>query len=344
MPPDAVSQPAQRPPSPPTQLSELNAKLPYPAQHLPPSSVPEPSRVPPEVARKPLQRGYSLHTDNVRNLGEYPVLDSRRAVHSVADFPFHYESQAPQQPDRSALTRSVSNHTSFSERDKAAADQVGAAHGRSKTPGPEFMRGAKPTVGGDEMMYPSRPSVRSKTPTYESSGKSGRSLRNRPPISGTPDFIPASQYTGPQSGFSHPGDQNWVAQQALPMLSSSSMSSTVHGSPHTDSTAALLGMKALNPMSSSWTDSPSSNFSEPGRHAAARAVHDEQFYEMPIYLRRLDTGFGFRIVGGTEEGSQVSDYLLIFLNVLYYHNYDLFDGSEKDKLTVYLQFICTVTG
>ena len=317
--PDERLQSTQRPPTPPThQLNEFNARLPYHTPHLPPSSMADSSRIPPEVPRKPLQRGYSLHSDNVRNLGlpvEYPVLDSRRAVHSVVDYPFHYDSQ---QHDHSALTRSVSNHTSFSERDKVAADQVISAPGRSKTPGPEFMRGTKPAVGGEEMMYPARPSMRSKTPTYESSNRSARSLRNRPPISGTPDFIPASQYTGPQDGFGYPGDQNWAsvsAQQIVPMLSSSSMSSTVHGSPHTDSTTGILGMKALNPMSSSWTDSPSSNFSEPGRNVPARSVHQEQFYEMPIYLRRLETGFGFRIIGGTEEGSQVFNNLHILCHI-----------------------------
>ena len=272
--------------------------------------------MPPEVARKPLQRGYSLHSDNVRNPGlpvDYRVLDSGHTAHSVAGYPFHYDFE---QRDCSALTRSMSNHTSFSERDKIAADPVVSVHGRSKTPGPEFMRGTKPSAGGEEMAHPARPSARSKTPTYESSNRSGRLLRNRLPISGTPDFIPASQYTGPQDGFGYPADPNWAsasAQQVLPMLSSSSVSSTLQGSPHTDSTAGMLGMKALNPMSSSWTDSPSSNFSEPGRLAAIRAVHDEQFYEMPIYLRRLETGFGFRIIGGTEEGSQVFSNLLIYV-------------------------------
>jgi len=296
-------EPRQRPLSSPTNpLNEFNARFPY----LPPS-VTESSRVPPEVLRKPLQRGYSLHSDNVRNRGlpvDDPAVDSGRAVQSVTDYPFHVDYQ---QHDRSgALTRSFSNHTSVSERDKMAADQVTSARVRSKTPGPDFMRGMKPGVGGEEeMIYPARPSIRSKTPTFESSNKSAQSLRNRPPMSGTPDFIPASQYTGPQDGYGYPGDPNWAsvsAQQAWPKLSSSSMSSTLHGSPYTDS---MLGMKALNPTTSSWTESPSSNFSEPGRHVAARAVHEEQFYEMPIYLRRLENGFGFRIIGGTEEGSQV---------------------------------------
>ena len=311
-------EPTQRPLTSPThQLNEFNARFPYHTPHLLQSAVSESSRVPPEVPRKPLQRGYSLHSDNVRIVGlpaDYPVADSGHTVHSVIDYPSPFDSQ---QHDRTgALTRSFSNHTSVS---KVPADQVTSARVRSKTPGPDFMRGTKPEVGGvEEMIYPSRPLNRSKTPTFEASHKSAPSMRNRLPISGTPDFIPASQYTGPQDGIGYRGDPNWPsvsAHQVLPKLSSSSVSSALHGSPHTDSTAGLLGMKALNPMGSSWTDSPSSNFSEPGRQVTTRALHEEQFYEMPIYLRRLETGFGFRIVGGTEEGSQVCDNFASFTTV-----------------------------
>jgi len=291
-----------------TQLNDFNTRFPYHSAHLPTSSVPESSRVPPEVAKKPTQRGYSLHSDSVRQAGAsdvYAVVD-RRAVHSVADYPSHHDYQ--QQDHLGALPRSFSSHTSFSERDKVTLDPVTSARVRSKTPGPDFMRGTKPGIGQEEETHSHRPPIRSKTPTFDPSNKTRSSLRNRPPMSGTPDFIPASQYTGPQDGAAHPGDPNWASvssHQPLPKLSSSSMSSALHGSPYTDSTAGMLAMKALNPMSSSWTESPSSNFSEPGRHVAARALHEEQFYEMPIYLRRLETGFGFRIIGGTEEGSQV---------------------------------------
>jgi len=276
--------------------------------------------MPPEVAKKPLLRGYSLHNDNVGSVGLPVDVDSSHGVHSVTDFPSHYDHQ---QHNRSgALARSFSNHTSFSEHDKTIADPVLSARVRSKTPGPEFMRGVKPPdVGGGEELtsYKARPLLRSKTPTFESSNRSKPSLRNRPSISGTPDFIPASHYTGPQDGFGYPDDPNWASvssHQPLPKLSSSSMSSTLHGSPHADSMAGILGIKAPNPMSSSWTGSPSSNFSEPGQHVATRALHEEQFYEMPIYLRRLESGFGFRIVGGTEEGSQVCHKLHIFLTSL----------------------------
>ena len=118
--------PTQRPPTSPTrQLNEFNARFPYDASHLPPSSATESSRVPPDVLRKPLQRGYSLHSENARNVGQpvdYAVVDSRRAVHSVVDYPSHLDYQ---QHDRlAAMPRSFSNYTSFSERDKVAADQA----------------------------------------------------------------------------------------------------------------------------------------------------------------------------------------------------------------------------
>ena len=35
-----------------------------------------------------------------------------------------------------------------------------------------------------------------------------------------------------------------------------------------------------------------------------------EFIEMTVTLLRQDTGFGFRIVGGTEEGSQVRPFKL----------------------------------
>ena len=332
----------QMPPALPSQqLSDLNARFAYHPAHLPPSSVTEASRVPPEVPRKPIQRGYSLHNDNGRQAvppADYAVVD-RRAVHSVIDYPFHYDYH---QHDRmGALPRSFSNHTSFNEHDKMTADPVTSARVRSKTPGPDFMRGVRPEVGGEGEMYSNRPSNRSKTPTFDSSNKTRSSVRNRPPMSGTPDFIPASQYTGPQDGLGHPGDPNWVSvssHQALPKLSSSSVSSVLHGSPYTDSTAVMLGMKAPNPMNS-WTESPSSNFSEPGRHVPARTLHEEQFYEMPIYLRRLETGFGFRIIGGTEEGSQVCSNLHFCCYCLFSHIITSATFSDKHNVMLWHSFV-----
>ena len=35
------------------------------------------------------------------------------------------------------------------------------------------------------------------------------------------------------------------------------------------------------------------------------------YQEFNVILRRQETGFGFRIVGGTEEGSQVNEFFVI---------------------------------
>ncbi|XP_074645983.1 membrane-associated guanylate kinase, WW and PDZ domain-containing protein 1-like [Tubulanus polymorphus] len=50
------------------------------------------------------------------------------------------------------------------------------------------------------------------------------------------------------------------------------------------------------------SNSPSSR--SPTRYAVADG--DNEFFETTVFLRRLENGFGFRIIGGTEEGSQVS--------------------------------------
>lgn len=47
-------------------------------------------------------------------------------------------------------------------------------------------------------------------------------------------------------------------------------------------------------------------------------VPDIEWIETLVTLVRQDTGFGFRIVGGTEEGSQVG-FLMIHINP-----YDIF--------------------
>lgn len=38
---------------------------------------------------------------------------------------------------------------------------------------------------------------------------------------------------------------------------------------------------------------------------ANRFAQDSDYYETVVTIERQETGFGFRIVGGTEEGSQV---------------------------------------
>ena len=60
----------------------------------------------------------------------------------------------------------------------------------------------------------------------------------------------------------------------------------------------------------------------PERRGGSGPGHPSEYIEMTVTLHRQDTGFGFRIVGGTEEGSQVSLYLfltLIFITNLRFH-------------------------
>ena len=45
---------------------------------------------------------------------------------------------------------------------------------------------------------------------------------------------------------------------------------------------------------------------------------DDRFVELTVFLKRHDNGFGFRIVGGTEEGSQVSVTFVAQYNLVEY--------------------------
>lgn len=51
-------------------------------------------------------------------------------------------------------------------------------------------------------------------------------------------------------------------------------------------------------------------------------VPDIEWIETLVTLVRQDTGFGFRVVGGTEEGSQVG-FLMIYINPYNYVFKDL---------------------
>ena len=50
-------------------------------------------------------------------------------------------------------------------------------------------------------------------------------------------------------------------------------------------------------------DAPAGGNAAPG--GGRRPPGGESFVELTVTLQRHDSGFGFRIVGGTEEGSQV---------------------------------------
>ena len=89
---------------------------------------------------------------------------------------------------------------------------------RSRTPGPDFMRG---TNVQDEYMRQRPPEIRSKTPTHElhyGSGGGGGGGSHHHNISGTPDFIPASRYLPPASSpaANHHGGGYGGYQQGSP--------------------------------------------------------------------------------------------------------------------------------
>ena len=57
-------------------------------------------------------------------------------------------------------------------------------------------------------------------------------------------------------------------------------------------------------------DAPPGGNAAPG--GGRRPPGGESFVELTVTLQRHDSGFGFRIVGGTEEGSQVRHFGAFF--------------------------------
>ncbi|ELU17710.1 hypothetical protein CAPTEDRAFT_146207 [Capitella teleta] len=164
------------------------------------------------------------------------------------------------------------------------ADTVRAPESRSRTPGPEFMRGRD----RDEEPYFKRhnaPEMRSKTPTPQPG------LHN---LSGTPDFIPASHYQSPPQRSS---------SRNIP--SPKRPTSPVHGRQQTTSFEQQEPAHIARNHTAAWENSPSASL-DLSHSPSSAPLGDDKFMEMTVILKRMDNGFGFRIIGGTEEGSQVS--------------------------------------
>ena len=258
--------------------------------------------------------------------------------------------------------RELANH-SFSEVERTEYPPRGRDENRrefrSRTPGPDFMR-ARDREEDPYFQQRSR-EMRSKTPTHESAPNAAHQ-----PISGTPDFIPASYYTfrnrGHGQGHVH---GHSVAQQAQNgqdprgqrPLSNPDIMQSFSGqdhqpsrlnssqSSHAVSSHAGFGGAGYNyggtaagyeyserpispnlgrprkqstsfeneeptpssltriPHTDGYSDSPSGSLD---RSRSPTRLGDDKFTEMTVYLKRQENGFGFRIIGGTEEGSQVS--------------------------------------
>ncbi len=243
---------------------------------------------------------------------------------------------------------------------------------RSRTPGPEFMRG---TLADEDRYLQSRSrELRSKTPTAELQGSSFHNSN----LSGTPDFIPASRYTS-SSSSQHRGDSGYSGssmQQPSDMVPYRHHNNTSHhhtnrplsgpdfsgvggpggypGAPRSQTYAGSLSYAAgggapprnyentsmqgygypdrgLRKQSTSFeheepapssltrvardgwgaSDSPGSSLNR--SRSPTRFGGDDMgsYSEMTVQLKRQENGFGFRIIGGTEEGSQVSRLSLL---------------------------------
>ncbi|XP_046353265.1 membrane-associated guanylate kinase, WW and PDZ domain-containing protein 1-like isoform X6 [Haliotis rufescens] len=207
---------------------------------------------------------------------------------------------------------------------------------RSRTPGPELMnRGVGPDYRTDthRPKTPTAQDMRSKTPLpnfsqnardYSQSGRytpnpawqHGRSYQqdfnrqwpgdvNSPPISRRLESFENSVHDR-SYGSDYSRNANTIGQGSPGGV----------GRPPRQSTS----FETEDPTPSNITRVPKrpplysgSSFSNPGGHSPRnmnrfpeQREDDSHFMEMTVHLHRHESGFGFRIIGGTEEGSQVS--------------------------------------
>lgn len=233
-------------------------------------------------------------------------------------------------PKRDGYDRTDFGNRELSSRSFGPADRINdlssTTRFRSRTPGPDFMRGNRPLDNDDDEFASQVPQrTRSKTPTFTHSSS----------ISGTPDFIPASQYEHqpPRNNQQSTQDSRTITNSHLPtrgLSTSQSYNSALHHQapppvpPHSSSSTSSLhnhsnlparkqstSFEYVNPMPSNLTRIPPQLDRHWGGGSGdvlnrSRSPFDEDnFVEINVQLFKLESGFGFRIIGGTEEGSQV---------------------------------------
>ncbi|XP_059171785.1 membrane-associated guanylate kinase, WW and PDZ domain-containing protein 1-like isoform X2 [Physella acuta] len=225
----------------------------------------------------------------------------------------------------SSVAPSMQNNTNGD--DKWAGRDVKPGQFRSRTPGPEMM-----ARGGPGPDYTSRPEVhRPKTPT-------AADMRNKPPMSshsyGAGDFRTSGRYTPNPSSelgrqYRSPYQEyarNWPdfssppTQRRFEAFENSSLNRSYAGefarpSPFQSSIGPGRPMRqstsfeSENPAPSSITRVPRKPPPHPAFQARSQGggiPEEGQVIEMAVTLHRQESGYGFRIIGGTEEGSQVS--------------------------------------
>ena len=208
---------------------------------------------------------------------------------------------------------------SFSQHDRGDSGRSDGGRGesssrfRSRTPGPDFMRARErddEQYFGQSQQQRGRDTARSKTPTSEL-------FKKQTSVGGTPDFIPASRYQSPpRSSQQHGGVNNRLhssADYTDSRIPTSQQSYAANSTQYGDGSRPVLRKQStsfeyVDPRPSNLTRIPYVD-TTPGAVDALNRSHtspdDDRYVEMTVVLQRQESGFGFRIIGGTEEGSQV---------------------------------------
>ena len=301
---------------------------------------------------KPAERSHTPRPKTPTASSSLDLPDSRADMYPGG--PYHPASAVPgdQYPYRQRMDQMNRSFNQFDRRDGGSQMDRGRdmePHQqnriRSRTPGPDFMRRR------DEEFFPGMDNrapqpPRSKTPTHDH--PSHQQYQHHSSLSGTPDFIPASQYTpnsndisntpdimyrgGPGPGQGQYPDHIYANNNVQhPRLNSSqsygsALNSQAGGLPnrtnynnspqispqimeHNHPANRLNPPPRKQSTSFEHVEPAPSNLTRipPHQGVGMGAAYEDEWLEMTVFLTRQESGFGFRIIGGTEEGSQVRE-------------------------------------
>lgn len=249
---------------------------------------------------------------------------SRHDMNQRSDFKYRNDTRQDNAYPRS---NTIHNYYDRDPRYDYGRGEVKPGQFRSRTPGPELMsRGHGPDYK-DMLSRPKTPTahdMRSKTPLP------GQTFGQMP--GGNPEFVSGNRY---QNSYGHNGtvrqpysERSWnsipehsmspnIARRNESMFERSYAGNPLHpqGSPRTSGRHARqsTSFETEEPTPSKLMYVPrrpahlnhslGSQSPRPPRYTETN--ESVCFVEMTVVLQRQDNGFGFRIIGGTEEGSQV---------------------------------------